>query len=153
MIEYFTRDGRSDSAARKLVLVGREIMTVPFHDDVISLGFLDEGEKWEAIAACDWLVLPSPYESLSMALLEGWCLKKPALVNGDCEVLRAQCERSHGGLWYRSYEEWAAILDLIDDGIKQNLGEQGYRFATENYSWARVEQKYRDLLEANGAFS
>jgi glycosyltransferase involved in cell wall biosynthesis len=149
MIDYFTRTARTTGPKRKLVLVGREVMPVPFHDDLISLGFLDDSEKWQAMAACEWLVLPSPYESLSMALLEGWSLKKPAIVNGDCAVLRAQCESANGGLWYCSFEEWSAILASINASTREKLGEQGFKYTMANYSWRRVEKSYRDLVHAN----
>ncbi len=48
----------------KLVLIGNAVMPIPFHDDVIHLGVVEEQEKWDAVAACDWLVMPSPHESL-----------------------------------------------------------------------------------------
>ncbi len=32
--------------------------------------FVSEKEKWNAMAACDWLILPSEYESLSISLLK-----------------------------------------------------------------------------------
>ena len=45
--------------------------------------------------------MPSFYESLSMVTLEAWALGKPVLANALCDVLKGQCRRSNGGLYYR----------------------------------------------------
>jgi glycosyltransferase involved in cell wall biosynthesis len=148
MLDYFITARDADSIDYDLVLAGNEIMPVPFHDHVLSLGFLDNQQKWDALAACQCLWVPSPYESLSMSLLEGWCLARPALVNGKCEVLRAHCETSHGGLWYEDDVEWLAALNTFTPEVRLQLGRNGREYVQHNYSWSRVEQQYLDLLRS-----
>jgi len=71
-----------------LVLIGKEILPIPDHPRIRHLGFLDDQDKFDALAAADLLIMPSYYESLSMVALEAWALGKPVLANGKCEVLR-----------------------------------------------------------------
>ncbi|HSH40239.1 MAG TPA: glycosyltransferase, partial [Chthoniobacterales bacterium] len=146
LFEYFMRARAEALIDQKLVLIGKEVMPVPFHDDIIHLGFVSDREKWEAMAACDWLVVPSPHESLSMVLLEAWTMRRPALVNAACAVLRSQCEQANGGMWYDSYEEWLTVLKNITPAEKEKLGQQGSAFVTERYSWERVENDYLEVL-------
>jgi glycosyltransferase involved in cell wall biosynthesis len=146
LCDHFISARKRGVIQHKLVLAGKEVMRLPFHDDLICLGFVDEEQKWQAIAACDWLVAPSELESLSMALLEGWSLEKPALVNGRSDVMRAHCQSSHGGLWYENGAEWASALTCIDDATKRQLGRNGRHYVEENFSWERVENAYLDLL-------
>lgn len=146
MIEYFIRWKKESHSSHKLVLIGTEVMPIPFHDDIIHLGFLDEQEKWDAMGACDWLLMPSKHESLSMVLLEAWQMQRPALVNGKCDVLRVHCERSNGGLWYDNFKEWSAALSIVSVDMKRVLGRQGQVYVQTNYSWDRVERDYRGLV-------
>ena len=148
LFEYFIRARAEELIAHKLVLIGRAAMPVPFHDDIIDLNFVSDREKWEALAACDWLVVPSPHESLSMVLLEAWSMRRPALVNGECAVLRQQCERAHGGLWYDSYASWTAVLRNVTSAEKDRLGSRGHAFVVKEYSWPRVENDYLAILSA-----
>ncbi|MFN2507172.1 MAG: glycosyltransferase family 4 protein [Chthoniobacterales bacterium] len=151
LIENFVRARNAGRIQHKLVLAGTEVMPIPFHDDVIHLGFIDEAQKWSAMAACDWLVMPSPHESLSMVLLEAWGAGRPALVTGDAEVLVGQCRRANAGLWYRNSEEFEAILRTIDGSTKQRLGARGRQFVATHYSWERVVNNYADLFEEQEA--
>ncbi len=146
LLENFIRACTAKTIKTKLVLIGNAVMPIPFHDDVIHLGFVDEQEKWSAVAACDWLVMPSPHESLSMVLLEAWASGRPAIVTAGADVLVGQCRRAHGGLWYRNWEEFEAILRITDEQAKATLGRQGQNYVTTHYSWARVEQDYLDLV-------
>ena len=82
--------------------------------------------------------MPSKHESLSMVLLETWQMERPALVNGHCDVLRAHCERSNGGLWYQNEAQWIAAIRSIDLGTKQQMGLQGRAYVEKNFSWERV---------------
>ena len=115
---------------------------------VRALGFLPESEKWNAMAACDVLVMPSPYESLSMACLEAWSLGKPVLVTARSDVLVGQCRRSQGGLWYRDADEFAAALDYLrrDPATAVALGRQGREFVRVNYRWERILDAYETLV-------
>ncbi len=147
LIENFIDGRNAGTIAQKLVLAGNEVMPIPFHDDVIYLGFIDDEQKWDALAACDWLIMPSPHESLSMALLEAWAAGRPAMVTAEAEVLVGQCRRANAGLWYRDLADLQTILRVIDDRAKEALGANGQRFVEENYSWERVEADYIQLLQ------
>lgn len=147
MLKYFTRWQCECQTTEKLVLAGTEVMPVPFHDNIIHLGFLAESEKWDALAACDWLLMPSPYESLSMALLEAWSAGRPVLANGRCDVLTDHCRRSNGGLWYLTYDEWASALTIIGAEAKAALGRQGRLYVQHNYSWQRIENDYKIIVQ------
>jgi len=147
VLDYFRRRQDEYQTTEKLILVGTEVMPIPFHDNIIHLGFLAESEKWDAMAACDWLLMPSRYESLSMALLEAWSVGRPAIVNGRCDVLTNHCRMSNGGVWYSNYDEWAIALTVIDAAAKAVLGRQGMRYVQLNYSWQRIENQYKALLQ------
>jgi glycosyltransferase involved in cell wall biosynthesis len=83
-----------------------------------------------------------------MAALEALLYERPLLVNGRCDVLVGHCTRSHGGLWYRDYEEFAeALATLLNNTeMRRALGEQGRRYVQQNYRWEVVEQAYREVV-------
>jgi glycosyltransferase involved in cell wall biosynthesis len=131
-----------------LVLIGKEILPIPDHPRIRHLGFLDDTDKFDALAAADLLIMPSYYESLSMVALEAWALGKPVLANGKCEVLRGQCIRSRAGLYYDNQAEFVETLRAIADGRTLNtaLGHNGRAFFTRHYAWPVIEQKYLDMF-------
>jgi glycosyltransferase involved in cell wall biosynthesis len=147
MFDYFIRRQNENGRAENLVLTGSEVMPIPFNDNIIHLGFITESEKWDAMAACNWLLMPSHYESLSMALLEAWSVGRPCLVNGRCDVLTDHCRTSNGGVWYHNFQEWDASISIISSEAKAVLGRQGQRYVQTHYSWPRVERDYVDLIE------
>lgn len=122
-------------------------MPIPNHPDIIDLGFVDEQTKWNALAACDLLVMPSPYESLSIVLLEAWAVGKPVLVNGKCDVLIGQSRRAQGGLWYTNKDEFQVVLEKMDEEVRKQLGLQGKSFVETNYVWSKIESKYLELIQ------
>jgi glycosyltransferase involved in cell wall biosynthesis len=136
----------------QLVLIGKAAMQVPAADGVRAIGFIAEQQKWDALAACEALVMPSPYESLSIALLEAWSVGKPVLVSARSKVLVGQCQRSQGGLWYSDRDEFSAALECLlnDAQVRRALGEQGRRFVAANYRWPRIVDAYRELITAVG---
>lgn len=148
LFDHFIRFKNEHRSDLKLVLIGKAVMKVPIHQDIVPLGFLETQEKYDAIAASRLLIMPSPFESLSMVLLESWYCKRPVLVNGVCEVLEAQCRRSNGGLWYTSYEEFEACLSwfLDHEETAARLGESGFRYVHENYSWESIIKKYLEAI-------
>ena len=133
----------------RLVLIGKALLPIPDHPRIHHLGFVDDQDKFDALAAADLLVMPSYYESLSMVALEAWALGKPVLANGKCEVLRGQCIRSKAGLYYETQAEFIETLRAIAESRTLNaaLGANGRRFFQQHYSWPVIEQKYLDMLQ------
>jgi glycosyltransferase involved in cell wall biosynthesis len=146
LFNHFLRLRLSESLPRYLVLLGKPIMPIPKHPDIISLGFVDEHTKWDALAGCDLLIMPSPYESLSMVLLEAWAVGRPVLVNAGCDVLVGQCRRAQGGIWYTNAEEFRAAIGQMDLSTGTLLGQQGKRFVEQEYSWKNIERAYLDAI-------
>jgi glycosyltransferase involved in cell wall biosynthesis len=132
----------------QLVLIGKEMLPIPDHPRIRHLGFLDDQDKFDALAASDLLLMPSYYESLSMVALEAWALGKPVLANGRCEVLRGQCVRSQAGLYYETAAEFVETLRAISEGRDLNaaFSANGRRFFQQHYAWQVIEQKYLDIL-------
>ncbi len=152
LFRFFLRYRAEAGSALKLVLIGRPVLEVPQDPAIVHLGFVSDQEKWDGLSACDALVIPSRYESLSMVTLEAWWARRPVLANGRCEVLRGQCRRSNGGLYYAHYDEFREALSVLekDATLRRTLGENGRSYFDANYTWSIVERKYLDLLGSLG---
>jgi glycosyltransferase involved in cell wall biosynthesis len=150
LFDHFLRVVRATANPPTLVLLGAAVMPVPGHPRIRHLGFVSDAEKFDALAGAAALVMPSPFESLSMVVLEAWAQGRPVLVNGHCEVLLGQCLRANGGLYYRNGEEFATALQLLlDDGaLATRLGRNGQAFCRREYAWPVVERAYRTMLDA-----
>jgi hypothetical protein len=132
-----------------LVLIGNPIIPVPDHPRIHHLGFVSDQDKFDALAAAELLIMPSYFESLSMVALEAWALAKPVLANGKCDVLRGQCIRSNGGLYYENFAEFLETLRAIDLGpaLAAALGRNGREYFAKHYSWPIIDRKYLDMLD------
>jgi len=149
MFDFFNRYAAEASQRMQLVLAGTPVMEIPSHRRILHLGFVTDEEKYDALAAADALLMPSYYESLSMVTLEAWAMRLPVLVNGRCDVLRGQVIRANAGLYYESYEEFAAALHLLETerGLRQALATNGRAYFERHYTWDIVEGKYLAMLE------
>ena len=134
----------------KLVMMGKPSMAVPEHPRLLTAGFVSETAKLHAIRACRFMVTPSPYESLCFAAIEAWLMRKPVFANGNCSVLRGQCIRSDGGLWYAGYPDFREGMNCLldNDALVRTLGRQGYAFAEQNYTWEEVDKKFARILSS-----
>ena len=94
------------------------------------------------------LIVPSPYESLSIALLEAWNHAVPALVNARCRVLRGQVLRADGGLFYRTAREFNEGLSrlLSQPRERDAFGRQGLAYVEREYRWPTVLARVEQLL-------
>jgi glycosyltransferase involved in cell wall biosynthesis len=149
LFSHFQRYAAAFPRGLDLVLVGRAIIDVPKHPRIHHLGFLDDRDKFDALAAADLLIMPSYFESLSMVALEAWALGRPVLANAHCDVLKGQCLRSNAGLFYETYEEFVeALYSLESNGpLNARLGRNGREFFTQHYAWPVIERKYLDMFE------
>ncbi len=149
LFSHFLRYAAAFPKGLDLVLVGSAIIDIPRHPRIRHLGFLEDRDKFDALAAADLLIMPSYFESLSMVALEAWGLGRPVLANGRCDVLKGQCIRSNAGLYYESYEEFVeGLYSLESNGpLNARLGRNGRDFFKRHYAWPVIERKYLEMFE------
>ena len=147
--EQYRRD-KADAA--ELVLIGKLAMSLPSPSGVRYLGFLSEQDKAAAMAGAQAVVCSSPYESLSIVLLEAFALGTPGLVNERSAVLREHCLRSNAGLYYTDADEYGEAMDLLvrDRRLRAALAANGRRYVDSEYRWSVVLDRWRSLIEAAG---
>jgi glycosyltransferase involved in cell wall biosynthesis len=133
-----------------LVLIGRLAMAEPRQEGVRYLGFLPEPEKAAALAGARVVVCPSPFESLSIVLLEALALGTPGLVNARSDVLKEHCLRSGASLFYENADEYAEAMDVLarDDSLHRALAASGRRYVEAEYRWDVVLDRWRELIRA-----
>lgn len=139
----------------KLVLVGKQMIPIPESDDIISLGFVEEKEMYDAMSGASCLILPSKYESFSIVVLESMALGIPVLVNGECEVTKAHCEKSKAGFTYIGQKEFISNLEKLlsecgkstTESLYAKMEERGRKYVSENYRWTTVIERLEDLID------
>jgi len=136
----------------QLVMAGPASMPIPEHPSIKPLGFVSDAVREALLTRARALVMPSPFESLSMVLLEAWNRGLPALVNARCKVLRGQVQRADGGLYYGNTTEFIAALDYLLDrpDAARTLGQQGLAYVDREYRWPVVMAKIERLLDRTG---
>jgi glycosyltransferase involved in cell wall biosynthesis len=150
MLSFYARYRASVDDPPDLVLIGRMALPDLDRPGVRYLGYLPEEEKAAAMAGARVVLCPSPYESLSIVLLEALALGVPGLVNGRSEVLRDHCLDSNAALFYGDAEEFVEALDLIvrNESLRDALGAHGRRYVESEYRWDVVVDRWRRLLAA-----
>ena len=152
LFDYFDAYLREQAGRLTLVLIGNSLLEIPTHPRIRHVGFVDDADKFDAIAAADLLIMPSFFESLSMVALEAWALGKPVLANAKCDVLKGQCIRSNAGLYYDSRSEFVETLRAIEFNkwLAGTLGRNGRQYYRDHYDWPVIERKYLDMLQQLG---
>ena len=148
MFDFFLKFKKDHPSELKLVLMGKPVIEVPEDKDIISLGFVSDEDKFDGLAASKFLILPSRYESLSMVVLEAFSLKRPILVNGQCEVLKAHCLNSNGGFYYEDYAEFEAMMKTLiaEKNLCKQMGANGKEYVDNNYRWEAIVDKLSVLI-------
>jgi glycosyltransferase involved in cell wall biosynthesis len=92
--------------------------------------------------------MPSPFESLSLVVLEAWNHATPVIVNARCDVLLGQVRRANGGLYYRTSEEFAGTVRRLagDAELARAFGRQGLAYVDREYRWPLVLARIEHIL-------
>ena len=71
-------------------------------------------------------------------------------MNGGCDVLRGQAQRSDGALYYRTYDEFAHAVEqlLRTPDVSRQLGQNGLAYVEREYRWPVVMGKLEQFLGA-----
>jgi len=150
MLDHYVRYRRACRGAAEMVLIGKMAMDEPRIPGVRYLGYLSDEEKRAAMAGARVVICPSPYESLSIVLLEGLALGTPALATARSEVLTDHCRESNAGLFYADGDEFVECLDLLvrEPELRRAMGENGRAYVERHYRWDAVIARYQRLIEA-----
>lgn len=150
LLDYFDAFLRRTRDPLSLVLMGSGPVDVPesCRRAVFDLGFVSEEEKHAVMANALAFVHPSINESLGIVLLEAWMAGAPVLVHAESKVLRDQCVRSNGGLWFRTYGEFEEEVGLLrcNARVRRALADAGRAYVTTTYSWPSVEERFEEAL-------
>ncbi len=148
LIQYFNEFILQTNSTLLLVLVGNNMMTLLSTSSVIVTGFVSDREKEQLLKQAEALVIPSDFESLSLALLESFACKVPVIANGKTEVLKDHINESGGGWCYHDQKEFFSILTSVTNNTFQNKlkGEQGLEYIKSNYSWKGVMESYMEAI-------
>lgn len=149
MFEYFMEYKTRNPSGLKLVLMGQEVIEVPGHPDIISLGFVSDEDRVNGMAGAKLLVLPSVYESLSMVVLESMAVGVPVVVNGRCQVVKGHCLRSNAGLFYDGFFEFEGCLKylLSNESVYKIMSQNAKKYVYDNYRWDVIIGKFKDLID------
>lgn len=149
LFQYFREYKKRNRNDLKLVLMGKPVCEIPEDDDIISLGFVSEQEKFDGIAGALSLILPSKFESLSISVLEAMALNVPVIVNGQCDVLRGHCIKSNAGFYYGNYFEFEGVVEylLSHPSEYKMLCSNAGKYIEENYQWDVIIRKFRGVIE------
>jgi glycosyltransferase involved in cell wall biosynthesis len=147
LLEYF-QEFAAEGGTSTLVLAGPSTLRIPQHPRIRALGYVSDDARHALLCHARALVVPSPYESLSIVLLEAWNRAVPALVNAHCSVLQGQVRRANGGLFYRSQREFSEALTylLSHEPQRATLGRQGQAYVEREYRWPTVMARVEALL-------
>ena len=149
LFDYFLRYKKENQNDLKLVMMGKPVIPIPKSDDIVSLGFVSDQEKFDVMSGAKFLIMPSPFESLSIVVLEAMTLSVPVVVNGRCDVLKGHCVRSNGGLYYKSYYEFEGCVNymLTHPDTAAGMGANGRKYVDANYTWEKITDRFIDIVE------
>jgi glycosyltransferase involved in cell wall biosynthesis len=147
LIEYFSSFVQEGGDA-SLVLMGVKLMPLPEEAFIRFAGRLSDQERLHALEAATVVVVPSPYESLSLLALESFAVGTPVLANARSEVLVDHCHKSNAGLYYADRDEFTECLRLLlaDHHLREHMGANGRRYVQKNYGWDIILGKYEQMF-------
>jgi len=147
LIEYFSTYVQEGGDA-SLVLMGVKLMPLPEEPFIRFAGYLPDQERVQALEAATVVVVPSPYESLSLLALESFAVGTPILANARSEVLVEHCRKSNAGLYYADRDEFVEGLKVLiaDPRLRARLGRHGRDYVRTNYKWDVILAKYERMF-------
>jgi len=149
LFQYFREYKKRNPGDLKLILMGKEACYIPADKDIVPMGFVSEEMKFAGIQNARILMLPSKYESLSIAVLEAMQLGTPVLVNGACDVLKGHCTRSNAGLYYKNYFEFEACINymLFNKALTDQMAVNAKAYINQFFTWDSIMKRFCKLIE------
>ncbi|HWB14664.1 MAG TPA: glycosyltransferase family 4 protein [Pirellulales bacterium] len=120
---------------------------------IVNLGSVDLETKTSALAACEFLCLPSTQESFGGVYVEAWSHQKAVIGGRTAQIASVVDEGKNGLLARPDKNELAAAMTWLLDAPDacRAMGREGWLKTQQNYSWERLATKTLDVYRAAGA--
>ena len=130
---------------------GESIRLFRKHHDrrIVNLGPLEGEAKTSALAACDFLCVPSEQESFGGVYVEAWTLRKAVIGGRIGPVASVIDDGTNGLLSGQEPNELAEKVSylLSNPSVAERMGNAGWQKASENYTWDRLATKTLHVYE------
>ncbi len=144
-IRFFcTYRDRHPRSQLDLLLVGPSAVRVPERPDVRIVLPRRSRDALDALAGALMVLVPERLAGFADSAAESFAQATPLLVNAAATRLVQDMNASNGGLYYRNYEEFEAIVDLAlrDPALIARLGASGRRYLEARNSWDALMKDY-----------
>lgn len=150
LFDHFTRFKEEHPSSLRLVLTGKDDITIPDHPDIEFRGFVSAEEKFSLMAGAAVYMMPSGKESFSIVTLEAMAQRTPVLVSNASDVLVDHIKQSGAGRIYRDYQSFAAELDelLSNTELRARMGALGREYVTKRYLPERIRESLIEAVES-----
>ena len=150
LFDYFIRFKAAHPSSLRLVLTGKDDISIPDHAEIDFRGFVSAEEKFSLMAGAHVYMMPSGKESFSIVALEAMAQRTPVLASAESEVLADHIAQSGGGNIYHDYESFAARLNemLDSQSVREQMGERGRDYVISRYVPERVRKSLVEAIEA-----
>src|SRR5258708_39969888 len=150
LFDYFIRVKAAHPSSLRLVLTGKDDISIPDHPDIDFRGFVSAEEKFSLMAGAHVYLMPSARESFSIVALEAMAQRTPVLASAESEVLADHIALSEGGSIYHDYESFTARLNemLESEKVREQMGERGRNYVVSRYVPERVRQSLVEAVES-----
>lgn len=128
----------------------RQIFQGSIDSRIVNLGLIDMVTKTAALAACEFLCMPSTQESFGGVYVEAWVLGKPVIGGRIGPIASVVDEGRDGLLSSQDPSELAeAIMFLLAHPAQcQIMGKAGCQKVKEKYTWEELAKKTAAVYES-----
>jgi glycosyltransferase involved in cell wall biosynthesis len=150
LVEWYLHWKSKRRSNVKLVLAGHleDSVNLPAGDEVVFLGYVSDDQRDHLISRCTALVNPSPYESLSMIVIEALVAGKPVLARRQCAVFRYYAQFSPSMGLFGDVEEFGATMARLSDLSEPAKTQASREWAVSRFSWPKILETFRQQIEA-----
>ena len=117
---------------------------------IINLGEVDLETKTAALAACEFLCMPSTQESFGGVYVEGWSLRKAVIGGRIRQIASVISDGTDGLLTEQNPDQLAEAVSwlLAHPDRCQAMGNAGWQKVQDRYSWGRLARMTLDVYQA-----
>jgi glycosyltransferase involved in cell wall biosynthesis len=133
-----------------LPIIKKRIDELGISSKVLLTGHLHERERLTAYVDADVYVLPSVYDISPSTVLEACACATPVIITSSCGLAN-WVEDYHAGYVVphdKDQLQQALSVILIDEKLRQQLGNQARRLVEEQFDWNKIANQVEATYEA-----